>query len=639
MNFKKLNVAFILSLALIFSASILTGQQIEKDVRWIKNDQNYNRTSIAFTSNYDLKYIRLEIDVDPAVHYIEGMVCTYFEPVDTAFSTIQFDFRNNMIVDSVVYDGNLLSHSFLNNKTLEIQFGTTLPENILDSLKIYYQGAPLIDGYGAFEIDQTDCSGDNPVMWTLSEPYGSKHWWPCKEALNDKADSTDFIITTPSEYKAGSNGLLINETTINNKTTYHWKHAYPIPAYLVAFAVSDYYEYSDFVSIPGSAGDSIEVLNYVYPCNASYAQIQTQKLDTIFKFFMQEFGPYPYENEKYGHAQCEFGGGMEHSTMSFMGGFGVSLMAHELAHQWFGNKITCGSWHDIWLNEGFATYLDGLTCEQGIGYTSWDNWKDDMIDDVTYWNYGSTYRYNISTVSSIFHYRLVYQKGALILHMLRWVLGDETFFDAIYDYIMDPDLSYDYAHTIDLQTHLETESGMDLEEFFDDWLYGQGFPNYDIEWAFDQECDQVHVNITQSHSANQGTFFEMPVPIQFTNSSDTTTIVFNQDAPDKTEFFATLSFVPDNATFDPEQWLCAKSVINEVSFSKRLITWTGAVNSYWDVPGNWDCMLPGPQDMVLIPNGTPPCVIKFGVKECGHLNIEPGARLELHEEAELIVNN
>jgi hypothetical protein len=632
--------SLLLLLLLILSIGSLSAQHSDKDMRKLGQTINpLSRNAQSTTGNYDLKYHRLELNADPDELYIEGMVCSYFVPIEDNFSSIQFDLYNNMIIDSVIHNGMEVTHSFPNNTTLEIQFNQPLAISLLDSVKIYYQGVPYNDGFGSFEIDQSDCSGDHPIMWTLSEPYGAKTWWPCKESLDDKIDSLDMIVTTPSQYRVASNGILVSEIENGSFKTYFWKHRYPIPAYLVAFAVAEYAVYSDFV--PASANSpEIEILNYVFPCHLSSAQNSTPNLIPIFEYYIQTFGNYPYENEKYGHAECGFGGGMEHSTMSFMGGFGTSLMAHELAHQWFGDKITCGSWQDIWLNEGFATYLDGLTCEQGIGYTSWENWKSGKINHVTGSDYGSTYVYDTTNLWNIFSSRLVYSKGALLLHMLRWKLGDDDFFNAVYNYINDPELAYDYARTRDLKAHLEAESGKDLTEFFDDWLYGQGWPEYDVHWSYSTDCEALYVQIFQSHSSGQGNFFEMPVPIKFSNDTQDTLLVFDQNSPDKTTFYRLLDFEPSSASFDPDLWLCSTHTINSTSFPPSSTFWTGAEDNDWDNANNWNCGPPAQDRNVVIPQDTPDCILQaFSLGECKTLFIGPNAKIITQEKSELIIED
>lgn len=649
--FVNKNFNLISNLACLFLLftinSFIYSQEIEKDVRLLQKEHasfTELRSTDALTSNYDINYHRLELTVDPAIREInKGMVCTYFKPLSPGFNTIYFDFRSNMTVDSVVYNENLLAHTFNSSISLKIDFPSILPVGILDSIKIYYKGEPVYDGFGSFATGLTPCTQSNyrNVMWTLSEPFGSKTWWPCKETLDDKADSLDMIVTCPSPYRVGSNGLLISETTANGKVTYFWKHRYAIPAYLVAFAVADYSVYTDKVPVPGSPGDTINVLNYIYPCNLANAQGQTPLMTPMFQYFIEKFGPYPYEDEKYGHAQCGFGGGMEHSTMSFMGGFSKMLMGHELAHQWFGDKITCGTWNDIWLNEGFATYLEGLTCEQGLGDQTWINWKSGKINNVTSNNYGSTYVYDISSVSNIFNQRLVYNKGAMILHMLRWKFGDEDFFEGMLNYITDPELAYDYAVTSDFKEHMEAVSGTNLTEYLNDWLYGQGWPNYNVQWSVDNTCQKIYVTINQTHSAGLGTFFEMPVPIKFSNGSQNVTKVFHQNSPGDVSFVEQLDFVPTTATFDPDKWLCAKNTTTKVNFNnERLLVWTGAANdNIWHNSDNWDCGgVPDANDTVIVPENKT-CMILPGILgECKKITVGNNSQVILRGDAILNVH-
>ncbi len=591
------------------------------------------------TGNYDVKYHRFELEVDPAVYYIKGNVTTYFTPTTQTFNQIYFDFIDNMVIDSVKYHGSKLPHThiiFTSDIELLINLGSTVPSGQLDSLTIYYQGAPLPGGFGVFSTEENGCSPPDSVMWTLSEPYGSKHWWPCKETLNDKADSIDMIITTPAKYRAASNGVLVSESEVGSQKRYHWHHGYPIPAYLVAFAVADYAVYSELIDNP--LGGQIEVLNYVFPCDSAYAAGQTPKLDTIMKFFIDSFGQYPYVEEKYGHAQCGFGGGMEHSTMSFMGGFSITLMAHELAHQWFGNKITCGSWHEIWLNEGFATYLEGLTCERGIGGQSWTSWLTSKINSVTFWTGGSVYNPDTTDINRIFNGVMSYNKGALLLHMLRWKMGDHAFFTALRNYISDPALAYNYARTPDLQGHLEAVYGESLEEFFADWYYGKGWPQYEVTWAKDTDCNIIKVAVHQEHSNGEGVFFEMPVPIAFSDGSHDTTFVLHQDSPADTIFYVNADFLPAQANFDPDQWLCAKHTITEVSYSIRSTTWTGSTDNDWNNPSNWDNGVPDGSADVFIPDTVPLCTINNNtLAYCRSLTLSSETNLVVEEGSELYI--
>lgn len=428
-------------------------------------------------ADYDLIYQRMEWEVDPAVSFIRGEITSHFVSQQTNLTEIEFDLHAEMIVDSITQKGQPIGFSRSQNK-INVQLNETLSKGQTDSLSVFYQGEPPSTGFGSFTIDTHN---QTPVLWTLSEPYGAMEWWPCKQSLADKIDSIDVIVTTPEPYRTASNGILVSENVIDGKRTMHWKHRYPIATYLVAIAVTNYADYSDFLETEN--GSEIEILNFVYPENETKAKSETPVTADIMALFNELIGEYPFANEKYGHAQFGWGGGMEHQTMSFMGNFGFELVAHELAHQWFGNYITLGSWQDIWLNEGFATYLSGLAYENMLDGVWWPSWKRLNHDRITSEPGGSVFVEDTTSVSRIFSSRLSYSKGAYLLHMLRWVLGDEPFFNAMRNYFNDPEVTNGFARTNQLIKHFETAGDTIFFEFFNDWFYGEGFPVYSVEFS------------------------------------------------------------------------------------------------------------------------------------------------------------
>ena len=455
--------------------------------------------------NYDLMYHRLEWEVDPRERNIKGTVTSHFKAL-ADMDEIVFDLADNMTVTRIRQRGEELNFSHGRDDRLSVELKETLQSGRTDSISVSYQGDPLSSGFGSFEVT-THGSARTPVLWTLSEPYGAKGWWPCKQDLVDKVDSVDIFITHPAEYKAASNGTLISEMETGDTRITHWKHRYPIPAYLIAIAVTNYRVYEQNV---GQA--PFKIVNYLYPESYEQTVRNLEIAPTIMNFFREKFGEYPYSREKYGHAQFGWSGGMEHSTMSFMGSWSQSLIAHEMAHQWFGNKITCNSWQDIWLNEGFATYLDGLVTEELSGVEKFADWRAYLNQKITSEPWGSVHVKDTASVSRIFDSRLSYAKGAMVLHMLRYKLGDQAFFEGLDSYLKDPELVYGYAATSDLIRHLETASGEDLGEFFRDWIYGQGYPIYEVIWSQSQEgILNFQVNQSQSHSSVS--FFEMPLPV------------------------------------------------------------------------------------------------------------------------------
>ncbi len=500
-------------------------------------------------ADYDLKYHRFNWFIDPDTCYISGDVTSYFVTGVAGFSQISFELSSLLTVDSVRYSGSLTTFTHTAD-VVDINLGTSLPLGRFDSIQVYYHGNPGVGaGFGSFIKDIHD---GTHIIWTLSEPYGARDWWPCKSILSDKIDSIDVYVTTPQINRVASNGILVSETLNGSNKTFHWKHRYPIAAYLIAIAVTNYSVYSDQVPL---GSDTLEMLNYVYPENLAAWQAGTPFQIGVMQLYDSLFGTYPFIKEKYGHAQFSWGGGMEHQTMSFVINEGFDLLAHEMAHQWYGDKVTCNSWHDIWVNEGFATYCQGLTLESAWGGQYWPTWLHDRIHDITLYPGGSVYCYDTTQVSNVFDWRLSYQKGAMVLHMLRWIMGDSLFFQGMKNIIAAPQLAYGYAGTADIQHQFETVSGLNLNEYFLDWVYREGYPVYDISCLI-QPDSSVQLSIQQTPSHSSVSYFELPVPLRFKNETHDTILVFNNTYNNQS-FTAIPGFMPDSIFFDPELKLVA----------------------------------------------------------------------------------
>lgn len=502
-------------------------------------------------NTYDINYTRCEWALDPSVRYIKGAVTTYFKPTTGAFNQMQFDLDTIFAIDSITYHNTNIPYTRFAPSILQVNLPGVIAMGTNDSVTIHYQGVPPSTGFGSF-AQTTHGASATPIIWTLSEPYGAQDWWPCKQDLNDKIDSLDIIVTTPSGNRVASNGVLVSETTSGTDKIYHWHSRHRIAAYLIGIAVTNYAYYSDFV--PVNASDSIEVLNYVYPEDLTTTQTLTPAIINIIHLYDSLTILYPFADEKYGHAQFGWGGGIEHQTMSFVAGFGHELIAHECAHQWFGDHVTCGSWQDIWLNEGFATYFEGLT-EERYYPSTWYAWKHDRVMSITSLPGGSVLCDDTTSVGRIFDGRLTYNKGAYLLHMLRWKLGDSLFFAGLKNYLTTPGLARNYARTPDLEAVLESTSGMSLMNFFNQWYYGKGYPSYQV--VAGQTGNTLQLTINQSQSDPSVTFFEMPVPIKFIGETRDTTLIFNNTYSGQ-QFSATVNFPILSAEFDPELWLLSR---------------------------------------------------------------------------------
>jgi hypothetical protein len=298
----------------------------------------------------------------------------------------------------------------------------------------------------------------------------------------------------------------------------------------------------------------LEILNYVFPEDSAGVALQTPDIIPTLDIFNTLFGTYPFAKEKYGHAQFGWGGSMEHQTMSFMNGFDRYLMAHELAHQWFGNKVTCGSWRDIWLNEGFATYAEGLITERREP-ENWTNWKRIKIDRITSQPFGSVFVQDTTDVMRVFDGRLSYDKGAMCLNMLRQNVGDSLFFLGIKNYVNHTELAYNYATTADFEKIMTQTTGVDLHHFFQDWIYGEGYPNYDISWT--QNATNIGLVINQTPSIGSR-FYDMHIPVRFIGTYGEVKNVLLHNTENGQLHSIYVNFQVQNVLFDPEYEIIAK---------------------------------------------------------------------------------
>ncbi|HOY32717.1 MAG TPA: M1 family aminopeptidase [Bacteroidales bacterium] len=547
---KSFITLFILGYSVIALPQRQPDQDFAKQISALeaKSHENLFKSGNAkLGDNYDLKYHRMNWFVDPDTNFISGSVTSYFMAV-SAISQMEFELNQVMVIDSVKYHNTHLTFNHPGN-TFTINYTTAIAVGAFDSVSVFYHGDPQGGGFGSFIHD---FHNGTPIIWTLSEPFGAPDWWPCKNSLSDKIDSIDVYVTTPAPNRVASNGVLVSVTGVGPDKKFHWKHRHPIATYLIAIAVTNYAAYSDFAQLQNG---NLEILNYVYPEDSVYARQNTPYLIPVIQLYDSLFSDYPYLDEKYGHAQFGWGGGMEHQTMTFLINFGYDLMAHELAHQWFGDKVTCGSWHDIWINEGFATFLTGLTYYFLSDNNAWRSWKVGNINYIVSAPDGSVYCDDTTSVPRIFDGRLSYAKGALVLNMLRLKIGDSAMFTCMNNFITDPSLEYGFADTDDFKNHAQLSSGQNLTEFFNDWIYGQGYPVYYINSTVHYDSS-VNIIFIQSPSHPSVSFFELPLPVRFSDGVHDTVIVFD-NTTNFQSFDAHLNFLPVEITFDPESELIA----------------------------------------------------------------------------------
>jgi aminopeptidase N len=524
-------------------------------------------------SYFDVVSQTLDLTANPDTQFIAGKVTTHFVVLKSGVNSIVLDLSSTLTLDSVKSQ-ELITWKHQNNR-IEISYTSPLSQKTKYELELYYHGSP--EGGRAFT---TDSVKDGKVLWTLSEPYGAMEWWPCKQDLQDKIESLTIHITHPDSLTAVANGLKTNEVPLpNNFKRTSFQHNYPVVSYLVAFAVSKYEVLTDTIA---HHGKKLPFVNYVYPSSKNEAIRDLQNFDKTLFLFDSLFGEYPFSKELYGHAQFSWGGGMEHQTMSFMYNFNHSLVAHELAHQWFGDQITCGSWQDLWLNEGFATYLTGLSYEALFRDEVWFNWKNQTLKAATSRLDGSVWIEDTTDVARMFSSALTYNKGAYLLHMLRWKMGDDAFFKAIRNYLNDKKLSYNFARTDDLIFHLKQTNDADIDEFFNDYFYGKGWPSYTIKWYQSQDYTLYLVVEQELSFGWQNVFFDMDLPFWVLgNGLDTNLRLTHTQA--RQEFVIPLDKPIVDLLFDPNLWLLSgNNTVERVDYEHELIGYKIAPNPVKD---------------------------------------------------------
>jgi len=513
--------------------------------------QQRNKTSIAKRLNsnplledYDVRFYGLDVEVDNQSDQIRGNTTILVEVRKNAFSTLVFELHHALVVERVVVDGAEMSFTHSDDE-LYVELSTHRDSGTLISAQVYYGGQS-----GEGMVMETDDEWGAPVTYTSSEPFYSKDWFPCKQDLTDKADSVYVFITTDYELMGVSNGIHTATTYFpNGKVRYEWKSNYPIDFYLISIAVADYYEYNLEVQ-PSGMSAPVFIQNFVYDiptCLDTYRE-QIDVTIPIMEVFCDYFGPYPFREEKYGHYLWPRGGGMEHQTMTGMGNFEFYLIAHELGHSWFGNYVTCATWQDIWINEGFATFAGYLATEI-LAPEYADGEREYRFDRALLEPDGSVYipEEDADNASRIFSGNLSYNKGMALLYMIRFELQNDAVFYLTLRNFIDR-YANDVATGLDFKEVLEETSGMDFTDFFNQWYFGAGYPIYDVSWG--QQGSTLTLQSSQSGSSSLTPLFKMSMEYKiFYAGGDTTVRVFHDENVESYEF--DLPYVVTGIEIDP----------------------------------------------------------------------------------------
>lgn len=532
----KLYIPVLIAALLLYNHSATAGaHDMEKNGR---NKSAAKTTSAtAEEDDYDVQYLKLNISLENTSTKISGDAVTKARVLTSGFATYAFELSNQLTIDSFKFNGQVLPVT-QNGAICKVALPSAPAQNSLFTAQVFYHGQPP-SGTGFFThgLNHTQLSSGTQITYTLSDMYLAQDWWPCKQNITDKIDSADIWITVPGTLKAGSNGLLQSVTPLpGSLARYEWKTRYPIDYYLISVSVAPYSEYSYYMHFTDGSGDSMLIQNYVYDSASYMTPARKAALDTtgfIVDYFSKLFGKYPFYKEKYGHCVVEpLGGGMEHQTMTTLAYAEPVLIAHELGHQWWGDHVTYGSWADIWLSEGFASYCEQLYIEH------FRSVADAMAQRTTVFNKvisglgtagGTVYVNDTNDVYRVFDSRLTYNKGAAVAHMLRYMAPkDELFFDVLRAY--QQQYAFGSALTPDLQHIAEGIYGRNLDTFFNQWIYKEGYPTYTVKWY--QTGGTFFLLITQTTSKpNSVPYFVMPLQVKLKSASgDTTVTVYNEAA-------------------------------------------------------------------------------------------------------------
>jgi len=533
----------------------------EKQLMQIMSQAN---PDIVTQTNYDVLYYNLFIRINDTTEIIYGKNSIVAQAAEDAVGEIQIDLYSNMSIDSIVALSGILTYTRLGNVV------TVTLDNIYNTgeqfeFVFYYHGHPTEGGFQGFEFNSR---GGYPLITTLSEPYFAKTWWPCKDRMDDKPDSMGITVEVDTALYCGSNGTLDSVISSGGNTdTYYYTVHYPITTYLVSLAINNYAVwYDEWVYNGGN--DTMPLVHAVFPDQYSYSLTKYNVTPNVLTVLSNNFGQYPFATEKYGHSNFSWGGGMEHQTMTSMEGngtFGFSepVVIHECSHQWWGDMITCESWQDIWLNEGWASYAEAVYYLETQGWASYHSYMAGM----DYTSGGTIYVQDTSGVWDIFTSR-VYDKGAWVVHMLRGVLGESLFSTGVEAYYSS-EFQHASATTEDFKNVFEAATGKELDWFFDEWIHGTYRPNYN--WSFYSELSDtsgydVYVSVKQTQTTAPQVF-TMPIDLYCVGPNDTAVIWIDElEGVDKFNFSQNVTSI----SFDPSNWLM--DYHTQVAWAMNIVT-------------------------------------------------------------------
>ena len=571
---------------------------------------------------------------------IIGSVRIRFTPVEGNINAVRFNLRNTFTISSIesTHTINNWSHT---DHLITLNFQANLNLGDTTEIVINYSGSPETPSNAPNKGFRFETHGsDIPVIYTANTPYLAHYWYPCKDGPSDKADSVRVDIIVPkNQYNnypliGVSNGLKIGEEDLGvDKKKYIWLHRYPIVPYYVLIAISNYEEY---IVNYANNGHDFPLIYYMYPEESDTSKDGVSIMPKAMDAFIHYFGDYPFKCEKYGMTRVP-NVAIEKQTNAIMRSLASTAqptMVHELAHMWFGNSITNKSWQHIWLNEGFVTYAEAL-CARYLGNETHDDevayadalnmYINSMFNDTQ-----TLFKSNDEDYGNLF-VSFYYAKGAAVLHMLRgYINNDNVFFPMLKAYAQAPQFKYGYATTEDFRDFVEIYTGLELDKFFQQWIYEPGYIKYEYNYEVFTQDNLIGIRVDQVQEGGMPQVFEMYLEIMLQYEDNTSEIkrVFNNKRS-QTFYFAINKEV-SGILLDPNIWILRDNYSRNDGLTvpnPSVSSWIGNASSDWNDSNNWDNGIPV-MDAVVNQATHHPVIKEGDVVSVRKLILEPGAIIE-----------
>jgi aminopeptidase N len=567
---------FVLAVITSVLSLIASSQEIEHTCSEAKIHAKHNGVKTLTSQEevkanaYDVHFYNLDLNMTNQSTLVSGTAEIHGTLVQN-LDTILLELFPSQVITELRLNGVSSSYSRVNS-LLKIGVNQAVGSSFI--ISVDYNGTPptsVQNPFGGSGVSNATVSAiGNKVTWTVSCPFLAHEWFPCKQILRDKADSSAVRITVPNGLIATSNGVLQQTENLGNGfTRFTWKNHHPILYYLICATIAPYTEYVNYAYPINLPGDSIMVQNFIYGNSAglSQAEAQCDLLPSFIELYSEKFGLYPFSDEKYGISIAPLSGGMEHQTMTTVGVMEKKINTHELCHQWWGDYVGIASFSDVWLSEGFATYgelvmLENFYPTETVSLVN--AWHSSVLTAVG----GSVWHTDTLNIARIYNSRLTYKKGGAIIHTLRHIINNDSLFYASLRSFLNA-YGDSVAVGLDLKAHLEAATGIDLTPFFEQWYFGEGYPTISARWNSIGNDVLLEINHTTSMPASVP-FFSIPLELRFNRNGLPDTIVRVEISDNSDQFYLSgLGTVTNLNAVDPNNWIINKNgtIIQDPTFT------------------------------------------------------------------------